>query len=73
MAPTQEKLQRMLDTTASWCLKWGMQVNDKKTQILHVRNHQRPLSSFNFTCGEANLSYTKSYKYLGYIIHEHLN
>ena len=73
MAPTPEKLQKMLDVVAKWCRKWGMQINTKKTQILHVRNSQRPRSKFAFNCGGAALSYTESYKYLGYIIHEHLN
>ena len=63
----------MLDVVAAWCRKWGMQINAKKTQIVHVRNHQRPRSTFKFKCGDAQLSYTESYKYLGYFVHEHLN
>ena len=73
IAPTPEKLQAMLDVVTSWCRKWGMDINAKKTQILHVRNHQRPRSNFEFRCGENALSYTESYKYLGFFIHEHLS
>ena len=46
---------------------------DKKTQILHVRNPQRPRSSFSFNCSGSPLSYTDKYKYLGFILHEHLS
>ena len=72
MAPTPEKLQKMLDVVARWCRKWGMQINTQKTQILHVRNPQRPRSTYQFNCGGTPLAYTDSYKYLGFILHEHL-
>ena len=72
LAPTPEKLQNMLDVVSRWCEKWGMQINVNKTQIMHVRNHQRPRSTFQFNCGGAPLAYTDSYKYLGVILHEHL-
>ena len=72
-APNPEKLQNMLNIVARWCEKWGMQVNINKTQILHVRNHQRPRSDFKFHIGNSYLNYTESYKYLGYTIHEHLS
>ena len=72
LAPTETNLQKMLDYVYTWCNKWGMSINPNKTQILHVRNHQRPRSSFIFTCGDATLSYTESYKYLGFTIHEFL-
>ena len=73
MAPSAENLQAMLDVVSKWCTKWGMQINVKKTQIMHVRNHQRPRSDFQFTCGGSPLSYTDTYKYLGYTLHEHLS
>ena len=49
LAPTENNLQKMLDYVHFWCDKWGMRINPTKTQILHVRNHQRPRSSFIFT------------------------
>ena len=63
IAPTAEKLQSMLNIVAKWCGKWSMQINDKKTRVLHTRNHQRPKSSFQFKCGKSLLDYTSSYKY----------
>ena len=50
-----------------------MQVNGKKTQVLHARNPQRPRSTFEFRCGEAASYYTETYKYLRYVLHEHLS
>ena len=50
-----------------------MQINANKTKILHVRNHQRPRSTFKFTCGNDELIYTECFKYLGCMIHEHLS
>ena len=50
-----------------------MKININKTQILHVRNPQRPRSTFSFNCGDSPLAYTDTYKYLGFIMHEHLN
>lgn len=41
-----------------------MRINTSKPQIVHVRNHQRPRSTFKVTCGSAELSYTESYKYI---------
>ena len=73
LAPTENELQKMLSYVNIWCNKWGMKINSSKTQIVHVRNHQRPRSSFVFTCGASKLSYTESYKYLGYTIHEFLS
>ena len=71
-APDEEKLQSMLNVVDEWCRTWGMEINSKKTQILHVRNYQRPRSTYQFPCGESLLNYTDTYKYLGYMIHEHL-
>ena len=52
----------------------GMAINAaKSTQFLHVRNHQRPRSTFQCICGKANLDDTDYYEYLGYITHEYLN
>ena len=72
LAPNDEKLQSVLNVVHKWCRTWGMEINSKKTQILHVRNYQRPRSINRFSCGESLLNYTDTYKYLGYMIHEHL-
>ena len=73
LAPTAEKLQSMLGVVTTWCRKWGMKINVSKTQIMHIRNRQRPRSNFQFSCSGSSLAYTESYKYLGYTLHEHLS
>ena len=73
ISPTAENLQQMLNEVSNWCLKWGMRINPSKTRVMYVRNHQRPRTSHAFTCGEHKLSITDTYKYLGYILHEHLS
>ena len=45
----------------------------KQSQNSACSKPPAPLCTLNFTCGEANLSFTNSYKYLGYMIHEHFN
>ena len=72
LAPNEEKLQSMLNVVDKWCRTWGMEINSKKTKILHVRNYQRPRSINQFSCGESFFNYTDMYRYLGYMIHEHL-
>ena len=68
-----EQAQDQLDVMTRWCSQWGMSINSKKSQILHVRNHQKPLSTKRlYCCGQA-LEYVETYKYLGYYMHEHLS
>ena len=71
LAPNEEKLQSMLNVVDKWCRTWGMEINSKKTQILHVGNYQRPRSINQFSRGESLLNYTDTYRYLRYMIHEH--
>ena len=73
ISPTAENLQQMLNEVSNWCLQWGRRINPSKTQVMHIRNHKRPRTSHAFTCGEHKLSITDTYKYLGYISHEHLS
>ncbi len=39
-----EQAQDQLDIMTRWCSQWGMSINSKKSQILHIRNHQKPVS-----------------------------
>ncbi len=72
ISTNEDGAQKQLDVMSNWCKKWAMRVNAKKSQIIHVRNPQKPVSSVPlFCCGE-ELKYVKDYKYLGYIFNEHL-
>ena len=73
IAPIAENLQMMLDALNSWCRKWKLTVYQEKTQVIHFRTASDSRSTFDFKCGDTNIEYTSSYKYLGLWLHEHLN
>ena len=73
IAPTAENLQLMLDTLNSWCRKWRLTVNPEKNKVINFRKASVNRSYFEFKCGDKNIEYTSSYKYLGLGLQEHLN
>ena len=73
IAPTCRKCQDMLDIVTKWCHRWGMAVNIRKTQVVHVRNHQRPRCSDPIFLDFRELGYVKEYKYLGCWVDKILN
>ena len=87
MAENPEDLQNLLNIVADWCEKWRLSINNKKTQIMHVRKPGKDLSQFNFYYGKnfgikefptpsnncVLLEYTTSYKYLGVLFHENMD
>ena len=73
IAPTAKNLQRMLDALNSWCRKWKLTVNQEKTKVIHFRTASVNRSTFDFKCGDKDIEYTSSYKYIGLWLHEHLN
>ena len=55
LAETEADLQIMLNVLYKWCLKWWLEINDTKTQIIHFRNSSKQRSSFQFYCGDQEL------------------
>lgn len=45
----------------------------KKTKVIHFRTSTVPRSTVDFKCGEKDIEYVPSYKYLGLWFNEHLN
>ena len=41
----------MLDIMTSWCYRWGMKVNIKKSETVHFRNKQRPCCKHELMLG----------------------
>ena len=68
-----EDAQQQLDLMTRWCSQWGMKINTKKSQILHIRHHQKPRTKQKLYCCGQELEYTEAYKYLGYWVHKHLS
>ena len=58
IAPTENSLQRMLDTLNDWCHKWRLQINQDKTKVIHFRPSGKDRSNFEFKCGNKNLEIT---------------
>ena len=67
------KLQTMLNSLSSWCIRWGLLINVDKSKIVHFRSPSITRSDFNFQCGDANIETVCRYKYLGVILTEHLD
>jgi hypothetical protein len=73
VAPSEFKLQQMLNTLSLWSLKWRIFVNKSKSKVMHFRNKTVNRSNYQFKCGESNLDYVSTYKYLGVTMSEFLN
>ena len=63
----------MLNTVNTWCQKWRLTVNSVKMKVIHFRTASETRSTFIFKCGEKDIKYETSYKYLGIWLNEHLN
>ena len=50
-----------------------MAVNENKSNIVHFRPNSFTRSEHVFTCGTSNLNTVDRYKYIGVILHEHLD
>ena len=55
-----------------WCNKWRLCINCSKSNILHFRPSSIECSTFSFNCGDYNISYVDSYKYVGIQFSEHV-
>ena len=67
------RLQTMLNSLNSWCIRWGLVINVEKSKIVHFRSPSITRSDFNLPCGDANIETVCRYKYLGVILTEHLD
>ena len=72
ISPDTRSAQQQLDILTRWCSTWGMHINAKKSQVVHVRPHQRRRDTTVLHCMGQELKYVDTYKYLGYHVHEHL-
>lgn len=63
----------MLHIVNRWCTKWRLLFNKDKTKIVHFRRLGAKKSIYKFKCGDIDLDFADSYKYLGIWLHEHLD
>ena len=87
MPENPEDLQSLLNIVSNWCEKWRLSINNKKTQIMHVRKCRKNISDFNFYYGKnygtkefpipsnncVLLEYTTTYKYLGVLFYGNMD
>ena len=50
ISTNEEGAQKQLDVMSNWCTKWAMRINAKKSQVIHVCNPQKPVSSIPLFC-----------------------
>ena len=72
IANTETDLQKMLTTMYYWGMKWSLNINVTKSNVIHFRKKRIKETGFNFTFGPNNITSTCKYKYLGVILDEHL-
>ena len=73
IANTEEDLQSLLNCLNEWSARNGLKIYKDKSKIVHFRRLSVQRSVFNFSCGELRLDLIQQYKYLGLILHEHLD
>lgn len=73
MASTEEDLQTMINVVHEWCLKWRLQVNVSKTNVVHLRPQRVEQTGYEFTFGDDKLPIVTHLKYLGMEHNEHLD
>ena len=73
LAKNEADLQFLLLLVENWCIKWRLEVNLTKTNILHIRSRGANQSMFMFLFDKNPVPYCQSYKYLGCSIDEFLD
>lgn len=58
-------LQRMIDNLSFYCKRWGMEVNQAKSEIMIFRNSGRLAANEKWIFNGEHLRVTNEYKYLG--------
>lgn len=73
LAQNESDLQKLCDIIYSWCMKWRLDINDDKTQMVHEGKPRKHKSSIVWVSGRNSiLDYTSTYRYL-VMLDEHLN
>ena len=73
IADSAADLQSLINIVNLWCVKFRIEANLTKTEIMHVRKPAVPQSKFKFKLGAKDINCCKTYKYLGLHIDQHLD
>ena len=69
----EENMQKMLDFISSWCKKWRLLINKKKSHFVHFRKRGTNISNFRFHLSGTPIDFVHECKYLGVMFEEFLN
>ena len=67
LSETKEGLQNQIDKLETFCVKWGIGINSKKTKVM-IFNRGNKLIDTSFHTRKVILENVKSFKYLGFTI-----
>ena len=73
IAETAKDLQSLIDIVNLWCVKFRIEANLTKTEVMHVRKPSVSQTKFKFKFGAKVVKCCKTYKYLGLLINQHLD
>lgn len=73
LSENELEMQRCLDILTDWCMRWRLNVNCAKSNIMHFRKRNIPRSKFNFRIGNEELQYVHQYRYLDVIFYEKMD
>ena len=70
LAENEVNLQLMLSTLEKWCRDWKLDVNFKKSNVIHFRKKNLPETLFKFKYKQNEMRKTHEYKYLEILFNE---
>ena len=73
VANTEADMNSMLEAVNKFCVKWRLTVNSEKSNVMHFRRKDQPVSTVDMILGGTKLNYVTDYKYLGVVLNEHLD
>lgn len=73
LAPDEQSMNKMLMVLHTWCEKWKLSINPDRTKLMHYRVPSRNSSKHVFKCGDIEIEYVKTYRYLVIWFDQHLD
>jgi len=73
LARNEQDLKEMLNVVNQWCMKWNINVNGDKSEVVHFRNKSVEQTRNKFCIGNIDIKKVSKYRYLGLFLHEHLD
>ena len=73
LTENEKDLQKILDVISEWGRKWWIKFNNQKSNVVHYRKRNTEPTRINFYLSNQLVERVKQYKYLGVILHEHVD